>query len=83
MTRSLNRIRRLEERAGATDKHQQQIADDAQTFLARMTTLAGNFADGDHAVDDAIRAEWSPAQNVAWAIRFAPNRVSIILQEHA
>ncbi|WP_260598849.1 hypothetical protein [Sphingomonas endolithica] len=82
MTRSLERVRRLEERAGTPDQQQQQMADDAKTFMTRMSTLAANYADSDRVSHVAVRAGWSPAQQVAWAMRFEPDRVAAVLDEH-
>lgn len=76
------RIRRLEDRHGDSDARHRQVAADAATFVSRMGKLAAGLDDADRGADSATRACWSRAQNVAWAMRFAPDRVAPLLQEH-
>lgn len=83
MNRSLDpRIRRLELRDGDRDQRRRQAEDDAAMFRTRIGAIAAGYTDDDQDPDPAARANWSQAMRVAWAIRFAPNTVGSIIQEH-
>lgn len=83
MTRSLDpRLRRLELRDGDRDQRQRQAEDDAAVFRTRIGAIAAAYTDKDQNPDPEARAKWSPAMRVAWAVRFAPNTVGPIIQEH-
>lgn len=83
MIRSFDpRLRRLELRDGDRDQKRRQTEDDAAVFRARIGAIAAGYTDDDRDPDPAARANWSPAMRVAWAIRFAPNTVGSIIQEH-
>jgi len=83
MSRSLDpRIRRLELRDGDRDQQRRQAEDDAAVFRTRIGAIAAGYTDDDRAHEPAARAKWSPAVRVAWAVRFAPNTVGQIIQEH-
>lgn len=83
MTRSLNpRLRRLELRDGDRDQQRRQTEDDAAMFRTRIGALAAGYTGEDQNRDPSARASWSPAMRVAWAVRFAPNTVGAMIQEH-
>lgn len=83
MTRSLDpRIRRLELRDGDRDEQRRQGEDDAALFRTRIGALAAGYTEEDQDGDPSARASWSPAMRVAWAVRFAPNTVGTMIQEH-
>ena len=83
MTRSLDpRIRRLELRDGDRDQRRRQAEGDAMLFRTRIGALAAGYTEEDQDRDPSSRASWSPAMRVAWAVRFAPNTVGAIIQEH-
>jgi hypothetical protein len=83
MSRSLDpRIRRLELRDGDRDQKRRQTEDDAAMFRTRIGAIAAGYTDDDRDPDPVARPNWSPAMRVAWAIRFAPNTVGSIIQEH-
>lgn len=83
MTRSLDpRIRRLELRDGDRDQQRRQSEDDAAMFRTRIGAIAAGYTDDDRGPDPAARAKWSSAMRVAWAVRFAPDTVGSIIQEH-
>jgi hypothetical protein len=83
MTRSLDpRIRRLELRDGDRDQRRRQAEDDAAAFRTRIGAIASGYIDDDQSIGLAAQATWSPAMRVAWAVRFAPNSISQIVQEH-
>ncbi|MEG3166400.1 hypothetical protein U1701_17605 [Sphingomonas sp. PB2P19] len=83
MTRSLDpRIRRLELRDDDLDQQRRQAEDDAAAFRARIGAMAAGYTHEDRDSDPATLANWSPAMRVAWAVRFAPNTVGSLIQEH-
>lgn len=83
MHRSLApRLRRLELRDDDHDQQRRQAKDDAAVFMARIGAIAAGYTDDDRDLEPAARAEWSPAMRVAWAVRFAPNTIAPIIQEH-
>ncbi len=83
MTHSLDpRIRRLELRDGDRDEQRRQAEDDAMLFRTRIGALAAGYTDKDRHPDSTARANWSTAMRVAWAVRFAPNTVSTMIQDH-
>ena len=83
MTRSLDpRIRRLELRDGDRDQRRQQTEDDAAVFRTRIGAIASGYTDADQNLDPSAQGTWSPAMRVALAVRFAPNTVGPIIQEH-
>lgn len=83
MSRSLDpRIRRLELRDGDRDQRRQQAEDDAAVFRTRISAIASGYTDADQKPDSSAQTAWSPAMRVAWAVRFAPNTVGPIIQEH-
>jgi hypothetical protein len=83
MTRSLDpRIRRLELRDGDRDQQRRQAEDDAEVFRTRIGAIASGYTDADRDLDAPAQATWSPAMRFAWAVRFAPNSINQIIQEH-
>jgi hypothetical protein len=83
MIRSLDpRLRRLELRDGDRDQKRRQAEDDAMLFRTRIGALAAGYTDEDRHPDPTARASWSTAMRVAWAVRFAPNTVGTMIQEH-
>ena len=76
------RLAKIEQRTLAGDQRRAQIESDAEEVLGRLVRLAATFHDEDADLDPPARDGWSPAQRVAWASRFAPDRVQPLLQEH-
>lgn len=68
-----SRLSRLEGLASAHDPDRARIEEDARIVRERLEHMAAAFGQADSHPSQEKVATWSPAQHLAWAMRFRPS----------